>query len=97
MDIAVFSIICRACTIYAQLRVGLSVLFRSGRGLRKDCQIKLFRVLIWRFRHNGRLSIGHVEFAFCWSLHPMVFQCYGEVGWKERTWSTGFAFCLNII
>ena len=31
---------CRACTICAHLRVGLSVMFRSGRGLRKDRQIK---------------------------------------------------------
>ena len=36
----VFSRICRACTICAHLRVGLPVLFRSGRGLRKDRQIK---------------------------------------------------------
>ena len=31
---------CRACTICDHLRVRLSVLFRSGRGLRKDRQIK---------------------------------------------------------
>ena len=36
----VFSNMCRACTICAHIRVGLSVMFRSGHGLRKDRQIK---------------------------------------------------------
>jgi len=36
----VFSNMCRAYTICAHLRVVLSVMFRSGRGLRKDRQIK---------------------------------------------------------
>ena len=40
MYIVVFSNVCRVCTICAYLRVGLSVLFRSGHGLRKDRQIK---------------------------------------------------------
>ena len=35
-----FSNMCRACTICAHLRVGLSVMFRSGHGLRKDRQIE---------------------------------------------------------
>ena len=36
----IFSSICRVCTICARLHVGLPVLFRSGRGLGKDRQIK---------------------------------------------------------
>ena len=39
--VVVFSSIRRACAICARLRVGLPVLFRSGRGLRKNRQIKL--------------------------------------------------------
>ena len=35
-----FQVSCRDCTICAHRRVGLPVLFRSGRGLKKDRQIK---------------------------------------------------------
>ena len=35
-----FQVSCRAYTICAHRRVGLPVLFRLGRGLRKDRQIK---------------------------------------------------------